>query len=269
MVKLLYCENNPMDKITITITFGEQAENHVGMQQIGNGLSDKGYSIEDLVQIKERFEKIGSKVDFIKLNDFLEEKNGVEEAGILIIRNGVDILLEDKIKDNLFEVLNSLDWDKKVFMYGSVKNKRARYNLVFDDNGQEPDYENKKGRIIKWSDVELLKQLKEKIEEIVGEEIGSLKGEGNKYYDINKCGIGFHGDGERKKVIAVRLGESLKLYYQWFYKYKGIGDMIEILLNSGDIYIMSEKASGFDWKKSSKYTLRHATGADKYLKVRK
>lgn len=29
---------------------------------------------------------------------------------------------------------------------------------------------------------------------------------------------------------------------------------------------MSEKAVGFDWKKSSIFTLRHATGCDKYTK---
>lgn len=31
--------------------------------------------------------------------------------------------------------------------------------------------------------------------------------EGNYYYDINKTGIGFHGDSERKKVIAISLSD--------------------------------------------------------------
>jgi len=35
-------------------------------------------------------------------------------------------------------------------------------------------------------------------------------------------------------------------------------------LEDGDMYIMSEKASGFDWKKRSIYTLRHAAG-EKYV----
>jgi hypothetical protein len=30
------------------------------------------------------------------------------------------------------------------------------------------------------------------------------------------------------------------------------------------MYIMSEKATGYDWRKSSKLTLRHATGCDKF-----
>jgi hypothetical protein len=30
---------------------------------------------------------------------------------------------------------------------------------------------------------------------------------------------------------------------------------------------MSEKSTGFDWKKRSKYTLRHAAGCKKYLTI--
>jgi hypothetical protein len=30
---------------------------------------------------------------------------------------------------------------------------------------------------------------------------------------------------------------------------------------------MSEKTTGFDWKSSSKYTLRHAAGSDKYVSI--
>ena len=37
-------------------------------------------------------------------------------------------------------------------------------------------------------------------------------------------------------------------------------------LNHGDIYIMSEKAVGTDWKKNSILSVRHAAGCDKYLK---
>ena len=43
-----------------------------------------------------------------------------------------------------------------------------------------------------------------------------LKGEANYYYDIAKCGIGYHGDSERRKVVAVRLGAALPLYFQWY-----------------------------------------------------
>ncbi|SOB74156.1 2OG-Fe(II) oxygenase [Cedratvirus lausannensis] len=46
--------------------------------------------------------------------------------------------------------------------------------------------------------------------------------EGNRYYDVNKCYIGFHGDSERRKVIGLRLGQPLSLYFAWWYQGKRI-----------------------------------------------
>jgi hypothetical protein len=91
-----------------------------------------------------------------------------------------------------------------------------------------------------------------------------LKGELNYYFDISKCGIGWHGDSERRKVVALRLGASLPIYFQWYYDTERIGERFEIPLNDGDMYVMSEKAVGTDWKMRSIFTLRHATGCDKF-----
>ena len=32
-----------------------------------------------------------------------------------------------------------------------------------------------------------------------------MKCESNYYYDINKTGIGYHGDSERRKVVVIRI----------------------------------------------------------------
>jgi len=96
-----------------------------------------------------------------------------------------------------------------------------------------------------------------------------LRAEGNYYYDITKTGTSFHGDTDRMKVVGVRLGNtSLPIHYQWFYQNNPIGNRIILNLNPGDIYVMSQKATGNDWKKKTIYTLHHATGADKYLKIK-
>jgi hypothetical protein len=95
-----------------------------------------------------------------------------------------------------------------------------------------------------------LKRLQNKLPLIIGEK-------GNRYFDINKCGIGWHGDGERKKVITFRLGVTLPLKFQWFNQNKPIGDVLDIKVENGDMYIMSEHATGYNWKKSSLYSLRH------------
>ena len=148
-----------------------------------------------------------------------------------------------------------------------VLNKRARYNLCYSDFSQESDYENKKGTIIHFDNIPLTKHLRERIPYYFGEKTTNLQGEGNYYYDLNKCGIGFHGDTERRIVIGMRLGESMPLHFQWYKKAVQIGERVKLQLNHGDIYIMSKKAVGFDWKKRKNniLTLRHAAGAKKFL----
>lgn len=253
-----------MYKPIITITYGEVAENHVGMQKIGN-ISDNGFSINDLKKAKKVFKEKGYSVKLYKLNNALPKKIKVEKACILVVKNGVDCLLEGSSKtsiDLLKEQLN-LNWDKKAKMYGRVVNKKARYNLCYDNIDQKPNYEQGKGRIISWKKVPLTKFIRDKLPEYINGS-DNLKAEGNLYYDKRKCGIGMHGDAERKKVIAIRLGSSLPIFYQWYHQSEQIGKKIKINLKGGDLYIMSEKASGHDWKKKSLYTLRHATGCKKF-----
>jgi hypothetical protein len=250
----------------ITITFGDQAENHVGMQQIGQ-IAEDGFSIEELKEAANKFTKLKCKCEFINLNELLPDKNS-SEAAILIIRNGVSAILEKNAK-LMYNEQAMLNADKKAFMYGKVVNKHARHNLCFDEKDQEPDYENSKGRIIGWDNVPLTKHIRESLPDFFGEKAEDLTGEGNYYYDIKKCGIGFHGDAERKRVIAVRLGAEIPLHYQWFKKHKPVGERGIYSLQNGDIYAMSEKATGFDWKKSSIYTLRHAAGSKKFTTIKK
>ena len=38
-----------------------------------------------------------------------------------------------------------------------------------------------------------------KFEELFGKKAKNLKAEGNKYYDLTRTGIHYHGDSERKK----------------------------------------------------------------------
>ena len=88
---------------------------------------------------------------------------------------------------------------------------------------------------------------------VLGPKAENLNAEGN-HYNHGKAGIGFHGDAERKTVICLSLGGSSTLRYQW--RMPGSSehscDPVDLVVNHGDIYIMSEKATGYDWKKRSK-----------------
>lgn len=254
-----------MNTRLFTLTFGCQSENHIGMQKIGSSLSNKGFTLEELKNIKNICEL--KKFDCILYN-LHDEINDINidnyKAYILVIKKGVNLFTNSS---DVFSILDNLNWDKKYFdiRRQKVLNKHARYNLCFSNYEQEPVYQNKKGRIYNINQFECLKDLKNGFE-LFGENFKNLECEGNFYFDINKCGIGYHGDAERKKVIGCRFGSSLDLNYYWYYNYKRLNNKISIPLDDGDIYIMDEKASGFDWKSKNKFTLRHATGCYKYIK---
>ncbi len=256
---------------SITLTYGDCAENHRNMQVIGS-LADSGFNYDDLLQIKTILDSTPYKPTLANLNNFLpptirsDPNLNIPNAYVLIIPNGTTMLLSDiaKTADDLYSEQANLEWDTKAFMYGRVVNKKARHNLCYSDIRQEPNYANGQGRIYHFDDVELTKHIRSALG-MFGPKATNLQCEGNYYYDNSKCGIGFHGDTERKKVIAVKLGDVQPLYYQWYHKFNKVGPKIKINLSHGDIYIMSEKATGFDWKSSSLYTLRHATGSDRFI----
>ena len=243
----------------ITITFGDCSENHVGMEKIGD-ISDIGYTSKDLDNISNYFS--GKEIDRIDLTLYLgDDKYTGKKPELLIIRNAIDNHSE------IFKELMDLEWDAKYFdtRRQKVLNKHARTNLCFSNYSQIADYENKKGTIVDFKEVPELNIAKKLLISSINE--SNLECEGNKYQNISKNGIGWHGDAERKKVIALRLGESMPICFNWFKQSKPLGKTYTAQINSGDVYIMSEKTTGYDWKKRSLYTLRHSAGADKYTKL--
>jgi len=166
------------------------------------------------------------------------------------------------------------DWRKK------DKKKRLEEAKIALDVNQEPNYERGMGRIVDLRKKEALNSvvndITTKFNEIL-EASGSESRivinvvEGNRYFDRKKTGIGFHGDTERVVVICLTIGGGgqYPIVWRWFHKGKIQGEPIEVFLNDGDLYIMSEKAVGTDWMRNkSGYTLRHAAGAKKYLKLK-
>lgn len=270
------------EKVTFTITYGEVAENHIGQQQIGienaNGIQ-RGLNKEQLLDIEAHFKGLGAKTELVDLCQFahgteIEAHPELDEACVLVVHNGVSAILEEieKNADDMFRELNGFEWDAKFYSkkHGRVVNKNARSNLCFNDESQEANFEDGKGTIVGFEDVPCVNQIREVLIDLITSpetDVSNkvLKAEGNRY--VGSQGIGFHGDTERKIVVAVRLGEMIPLHYQWFYKTKPIGERCILTLNHGDIYFMSSKAVGNDWKRRIIPTLRHAAGSDKYTKI--
>lgn len=250
----------------ITLTFSEYTKNHKEVEMFD--YEKHGLSYEDLRYSEEYFKNLGAETELVCLRELLstsrEESLKDKDAYILIIKNGLKYLGIDP--DELMNEQKQLETDKHTFVYGRVIHKKARHSLCFADFEQDPDYENKKGRVYNFSKLPLLNNIREKIPELIGDpKVENLFCEGNYYYDLKKTYIGFHGDSERKIAIGIRLGDSFDLYFQWFYQGTPRGNLCKLELEHGDIYMMCQKAIGTDWKTRNDYTLRHA--ATKYPKL--
>jgi alkylated DNA repair dioxygenase AlkB len=242
---------------TYTLTFGNRAENHTGMQIIGNKY-ERGLSLQDLLDIKAKMETLGKQCQLVDLTELLPDRDtsNIHDAYLLVVKDGVSSFVNSF---GLYEEQRILPKDTKAYMYGRVVNKKARYNLCFSDFSQQPDYANKKGTVINFRSLPQLQQLRNELGNLHAL-FKDLQCEGNYYYDISKTYIGYHGDTEREIVVGVRLGATFPLYYQWYENTNPVGNKFKIDLDHGDIYIMGDKAVGRDWKTRNLLTLRHAAG---------
>jgi alkylated DNA repair dioxygenase AlkB len=254
---------------TVTLTLGDAGENHLGMEMKGQlGEPGSGFTTDELEKAALHFYQLGRQVEFHRLT-----REVTDPAAILIIRN----YLETPMATEMLSQLINSPWDAKYFdrRRSRVLNKRARHNVVIMDGySQEPDYEHGKGTILDGDTIPTFHKFKQEMTDAVNlatqsDKASQLVCEGNQYYDVKRCGIGYHGDTERRKVIALRLGDSMPMCWQWFHRSKPVGDTFRYTLNHGDLYLMSEKAVGNDWRSSSKHTLRHAAGCEKYLSLKK
>lgn len=250
------------------ITFGEVAILHVGGEKIGNSRRSEGFSVTDLREIQKKFDKYG---ELVMISDVLPENLRKEnEAAVLIIRNGANILLKDKWgKNKLFmEQQNQVVYDDKFWSsrQNRTMNKRARKNTTFGPEDVKHSEDYRVFTVNSFARLPCLNQIRLRLSEYLGVKAEGLNAEGNFYFE-DKSGIGFHGDAERKIVICLSLGTTSTLRFCWRMPKtsKKYGNSIDIILEHGDIYIMSEKATGYDWKHSSKVRVVHAAGNSKYI----
>jgi len=248
-------------KETMTLTFGDRAENHKGMQILGNAATE-GFTLEEMRAAQCWMEARGIATEWIELVPYAQTTEAAP-AALLIARGGVAAFAE---ANAMMDEQRALEKDTKAFMYGRVVNKKARHNLCFSEEAQAPAYDAGKGTVIAFDTVPLLKSVRAQLPEWLGKKAANLQAEGNYYYN-EKCGIGWHGDSERRVVVGVRLGRTMPLHFHWFQQGKPIGERVVCELQHGDVYVMSEKAVGFDWKRRLVPTLRHAAGAASFLKL--
>jgi len=238
----------------ITHTFAECVENHDGMQTIGCKRA-RGFTEKQLAAC-------AKKLDNSELHSLKHEG---ETASVLVIRDGVDRLLGSNGAAKLLAESTSQAFDKQFLNTRRrvVQTKHGRHNNCYADEARAPNIAAGQGTVISFRNTPHMAELRAKLPELLGNEAAGLFCETNKYTDVHsaKVGIGFHGDTERSIVVGVRLGAaSQPLRFQWYHRAKAVSKEYAIDLKHGDLYAMSHKATGYDWRCSSKWTLRHGTG---------
>ena len=275
---------------TVTLTFAESGENGVGQEIIGTK-GFVGYTLADLQTVANMFP--GKSQIYDLRNICPQMYHQLEPAYLLIVKNPFDVA-DDLYNRMVYpEAQYGVDWDKKAFMKGRLCDKHARYNLLFDNLGnintgvpeyiknkgttsnlvidqfgniikRLPNYIAKEGTIYNYNYFPEMRTLVQQISQFPNTTNPII--EGNYYYDVKSTYIGMHGDFERRKVIGYRLGCDLPLHYQWYHETNAISIRFSFNLSHGDLYMMSEKAVGTDWKCKSRYTLRHGAGFESVLK---
>lgn len=179
-------------KDAFTVTFGDRAENHAGMQMIGRAAS-KGVSTEQLRAIKARLDALAIPCAMVDLSQLVKDGSKVPEACVLVIPGGVAALLKDPAaSDEMLAELRSMPKDTKMYDRGKVKTRHSCHNNTMGDFDQAADIANKKGTVCNFKDYPTMDWLRRELTSLLGMSV-PLVGELNHYYDADKCGIGWHG----------------------------------------------------------------------------
>ena len=282
------------------ITFGEQAILHVGGEEMGDGRRETGYSVTELQDIAVRINAapataeavapeaaagggsdpagtVGKpRAEVVMLHRVLPESLRdlpENQAACLLIRDGAALLTgRPDGADLLLHEQQTTEYDRKFWNSRQKKtqNKRARYNVVFGNEAQTHNSDYSKCTVHAYESLPQLRQLREAMPGVLGDAAAGLNAEGNHYYE-EKSGIGFHGDAERKVVVCLSLGAPSTLRYHWRFPKSSEHTLpsVDVSVSHGDVYVMSEKATGFDWMMRSKLRLVHGAGSAKYIDASK
>lgn len=249
-----------------TLSLAECAETMYTMKAIGT-MASEGLSAARLYAISQELGETSQVIDLAPLLDGFGFQN-VPEAMVLVAYGAVNTLLRDQGADvDVLSELRSMPMDTTALNVGRsrVNDMHSFHGNCVADYDRSPDIINGIFTVTDFKHYPRTNALRTELARLMGVTPATLLGETNHYYDASKCGIGWHGDNERRLVTGVRLGpgaDDFLLKFQWFYHGEPVGSEARIQLNAGDIYFFSEKAVGTDSKKSSILTLRHAAGKD-------
>ena len=278
-ISIMQTANGPRDAITATLC--TPRENMYSMTKLYTG-ADNGITTEQLEKHAVAAEEMGFVVERVDLRAGVAGVPVPESAlplgtppgqwpaaTVIILRDAVGGFLQMPAAEGrevVYGELCDIRYDTKMWMDRQKKalNAHARYTSVVADCERDStmDFDGQ-GVINHFRTTPFFDKLRRQVSGFLGRET-PLISEINRYSDVKKAGIGWHGDAERALWSLVRLGpgtHEMPLMFQWFHKSEPYGRIQKLNLRWGDVCFFSSKATGFDFGKPSLLTLRHAAGS--------
>ena len=229
-----------------------------GSDSIGK-MAERGFSPTQLRALAASLTKRGVPCDVFELTPHCTAPDAEDACAIVIHAARLDHE-GFPLADAMLEEVEAIQYDKFTFTYQAAKAAHSRHLVFVGDSLREPVPEEGTHTVLAWDSLPAC----ELAARLVSRELRSwdLKVACALHYpDIDKCGISWHGDQERRQTVLFRLGKAQRpIHLRWMHENKPAGPVISIPLAHGDVFIPCAKAVGTDYKRRKVPTLRHATG---------
>ena len=234
-------------------------------------MAEKGFSAQELRILCASLKEQGIDASIVDLVSEAVDKGTTSEwlcdlmgdTVVLVIRNGANALTDDPaMADKMLEEHRGLEYDTTTLLRKKVCVARSRRNLHFADEGRPEDMANGQNTVVPWSSVPANAECRRVLTELL-ETADVASAVANYYPDPAKCGIGWHGDAERRQTIMVRLGagsDTRPIHFLWCERGEAVAAPITINLAHGDVMVPCAKAVGTDYRTMTRPTVRHGTG---------
>ena len=248
------------------LTFSDVISHSSKMKEIGIPCSS-GFKNEDLMRMFSVL-PIGT-AELHNIRDILPSTfYNIPDSYVLIMRSTFKSFSDEIIKvftseesNNIEGQITGVNWDRERFHNGRIVENKLNHKLLFNDmyDGYKsfPNIEENIGTIYNSRRIESIRQLHILLESTMG---SGLFIEGTSYYDINQCYTPFGQEKKKKKIIGLCIGNSIPLCFKWFHNTQITSDIYKIILNHGDLFIMSEMAAGLNKESKTKLYIKHGFG---------
>ena len=241
-----------------------------GHSKTNGTMAEEGFSADRLRKLCASLNAQGIRARIVDLRADAESKGvpasvleRMDEAVVLVIHDGANALTNNpQMANKMLAEHQGLEYDTKTLMYQKVCVARSRRNLYFAEEARPGDMAIGQNTVVAWSSVPANAECLCALTELLGTtDVNTAVS--NYYPDPRRCGIGWHGDAERRQTIMVRLGSGSNtrpIHFLWCEGKSRIVSPVTIDLQHGDVMVPCAKAVGTDYKLRSVPTVRHATG---------